>query len=94
MTENQKIGSLLYRGSRDGYAAKDFHRKCNNQGKTLTIVLSQNGNVFGAFSDIEWKSINKYVKDGQKKSFLFAIKEDKSVIKLSMREDKDIEIAD
>ena len=29
---------LVYRGSRDGFAARDFHRCCDDQGPTLMLV--------------------------------------------------------
>ena len=34
--------SLLYRASVDGFAASSFHSKCDNKGKTLTIVKAKN----------------------------------------------------
>jgi len=41
---NQKRDlKLLYRGTRDGYHAADFHNKCNNKGATLIIIKSTNG---------------------------------------------------
>ena len=46
---------LLYRGSRDGWEAKDFHRLCDNQGPTLTIVKSSVGRISGGFTTIPWK---------------------------------------
>jgi hypothetical protein len=35
---------LIYRASRDGFEAKDFHGKCDNQGATLIIVKAKSGN--------------------------------------------------
>jgi hypothetical protein len=29
---------LIYKGSKDGYEAKDFHSKCDNKGETITFV--------------------------------------------------------
>ena len=31
--------TLLYRGSKDGMTSKDFHEKCDNQGKTIIFHL-------------------------------------------------------
>ena len=31
---------LIYRGSRDGFKAIDFHTKCDNQGPTISIIKS------------------------------------------------------
>ena len=47
---------LIYRGSRDGWAAKDFHRLCDNQGPTVTLVESSAGRVCGGFTSVSWTS--------------------------------------
>ncbi|MDR3738487.1 MAG: hypothetical protein P4L40_05650, partial [Terracidiphilus sp.] len=40
----QLIAALLYRGSRDGMTAADFHRYCDRKGPpTLTLIRSVNG---------------------------------------------------
>ena len=51
---------LLFRASRDGFAALAFHFKCNNKGPTITVVKS-GGNIFGGFTENAWTSkINWY----------------------------------
>ena len=45
---------LLFRASRDGFAAATFHSRCDNKGPTVTIVKSGN-NVFGGFTEQSWK---------------------------------------
>ena len=47
---------LLYRGSRDGWKQEDFHRLCDNQGPTLTLVKSSVGRVSGGFTTVSWTS--------------------------------------
>ena len=44
---------LLFRASRDGYAASVFHSKCDNKGPTVTVVKSR-GNIFGGFTEESW----------------------------------------
>ena len=44
---------LLFRASRDGFAAAAFHSKCDNKGPTVTIVKSGN-NIFGGFIKESW----------------------------------------
>ena len=44
---------LLYRASRDGFAAAAFHSKCDNKGPTVTVVKSGN-NIFGGFTEVSW----------------------------------------
>ena len=34
---------LLYRSSRDGWKALDFHDKCDNKGTTITVIRSSDG---------------------------------------------------
>ena len=50
--------SLLYRASRDGFAAADFHNHCDGFSPTFTIVKGTSGNLCGGFSDIAWSSNN------------------------------------
>ena len=46
---------LLFRASRDGFAASTFHSKCDNKGPTITVVTS-GGNIFGGFTEKAWTS--------------------------------------
>jgi hypothetical protein len=75
---------LLGRGSRDGFMAKDFHRRCDGQANTLTVILETNGNIFGGFTPLKWESAvwngrrgpgnNQYKADKNQDSFLFTLK--------------------
>eukprot|EP01083_Nonionella_stella_P126772 383902_1 len=55
--KNQKW-RLIYRASDDGYAASDFHRLCDLQGPTVTLIHA-NKSIFGGYTDISWKSDGK-----------------------------------
>ena len=46
---------LLYRASRDGFAAECFHSRCDNNGPTVTIVKSGKY-IFGGFTEQSWTS--------------------------------------
>ena len=46
---------LLFRASRDGFAASAFHSKCDNKGPTVTVVKS-GANIFGGFTEKRWTS--------------------------------------
>jgi len=48
--------SLLWRGSRDGFNAAEFHRLCDGQASTLTIIKNTEGFIFGGFTSIPWSS--------------------------------------
>lgn len=47
---------LLYRGSRDGWTAKDFHRKCDNKGPTLCLFRSTKDYLCAGFTSVSWSS--------------------------------------
>lgn len=63
--------TLLYRGTRDGFGAANFHQKCDNQGSTLTIVRCTGGYIFGGYTDISWDSSGQYKNSSN--SWLFAL---------------------
>ncbi len=47
--------TLLYKATKDGFEAAAFHLKCDNQGKTLTIIQANNFNyVFGGYTEVSW----------------------------------------
>jgi hypothetical protein len=52
-SSNQKF-SLIYRESQDGFEAAKFHAKCDDKPNTFIIVKSQNGNVFGGYTEQSW----------------------------------------
>ena len=45
---------LLWKGSRDGFAASTFHSKCNGKGATLTVVMSEHNKLFGGYTSESW----------------------------------------
>ena len=69
---NQASPTLLYRGTRDGFAASTFHQKCDNKGPTVTIIKSNYGKVFGGFTDVAWDSTTNAFKKTTK-AFVFSI---------------------
>jgi uncharacterized coiled-coil protein SlyX len=78
-----KKWQLLWRGSRDGFGARDFHSRCDGHANTLTLIEDVSGNVFGGFTPVEWESRvwnrktreqNNCLKgDDSLKSFLFTL---------------------
>ena len=74
LSEDGVFGDLefLYRGSRDGCKASDFHDKCDNKGATITVIRSSGAFIFGGFSDKSWKSFGDWCKS--EKPFLFSLK--------------------
>jgi hypothetical protein len=75
LTEFEKnTWKLLYRGSRDGFKASNFHGECDNQSNTLTLIETTKGFIFGGFTPIPWDSSSGYKADNSQKSFLFTLK--------------------
>ena len=65
---------MLYRATRDGSYPKDYHKKCDNQGPTLTLINTDNNRKFGGYvsKDREYGTYDEvYVKD--KNAFIFSI---------------------
>eukprot|EP00026_Physarum_polycephalum_P011172 Phypoly_transcript_11374.p1 GENE.Phypoly_transcript_11374~~Phypoly_transcript_11374.p1 ORF type:complete len:383 (-),score=71.38 Phypoly_transcript_11374:32-1180(-) len=48
----KKKFSLMYKASRDGFAASEFHKRCDNRGPTLTLIHSSLGYTFGGYSPL------------------------------------------
>ncbi|CAB4426521.1 unnamed protein product [Rhizophagus irregularis] len=69
--------NLLLRGSRDGFTAEKFHKICDNQSNTITIVkVKDSTEILGGYNPIEWES-NKDVNFGTTNdSFIFSFKSD------------------
>jgi uncharacterized coiled-coil protein SlyX len=75
---------LLWRGSRDGFGALDFHGRCDGHANTLTVISDTEGNIFGGFTPVEWDSRvwnrkggdenNCWKADDSGRSFLFTLK--------------------
>jgi hypothetical protein len=66
---------LLYRSSRDGLTAQDFHSRCNNKGRTIVIIETAEGGVVGGYTNTAWRNTTAGVSsyDYADKAFLFAL---------------------
>ncbi len=68
---------LLYRASRDGWDASDFHRMCDGKGATVTVVKSSDGYIFGGYTDVAWEQNGVWKSSAE--SFLFSLKDHEGV---------------
>ncbi len=68
-----EIPVLLYRASRDGWDASDFHGMCNGKGATVTVVKSSGGYIFGGYTDVAWGESKSWKTSIA--SFLFSLKD-------------------
>ena len=70
---------LLYRGSRDGFRAKNFHEKCDNRGPTVVLIENTTGNKFGGYASVSWTGGSNsglavdIKSEESKSSFLFSV---------------------
>lgn len=71
--------SLLYRATRDGDLAKDFHDKCDYKGATLTLIKTIEGWIFGGYTDCVWASSN-YKYEQCNDVFIFSLSLNKKYI--------------
>ena len=71
---------LLYRASRDGFADKEFHRRCDRKKNTLVVIKSKhNSFIFGGYASVEWESNNLNLKPP-----IFGLKSDPSSFLFSL----------
>ena len=62
----------LYKATKDGFAATDFHQRCDNKGATLCIIENTIGYTFGGFTTLMWDRSGK-CKQNDPCAFIFSI---------------------
>ena len=67
---------LLYKGSRDGDSANEFHSRCDDAEKTLVLVEDNYGNRFGGFTTQDWGG--QYLQKKDDEAFVFSIDKNKT----------------
>ncbi|XP_068677924.1 uncharacterized protein [Montipora capricornis] len=63
--------ALIYRASRDGWGAANFHIRCDGKGPTVTVVKCGN-NIFGGYTEESWEAASGIYKRDPN-SFLFSL---------------------
>ena len=71
--------NLIYRASKDGFDAQQFHKQCDGISHTISIIKSEKGHIFGGYTSKSWKRTGKHVMD--KYAFLVLIKGENNSIK-------------
>jgi hypothetical protein len=69
---------VLWRGSRDGFSASEFHCRCDGHANTLTVIFDTNGNIIGGFTALKWESPQWNGKQGKENNFAKADDSEKS----------------
>ncbi|CAF0825844.1 unnamed protein product [Didymodactylos carnosus] len=62
---------LIYKATRDDFSSASFHRLCDSQCPTITVIQATNGSLFGGYANVPWSSTDQYVKDSS--AFLFTL---------------------
>ena len=62
---------LLFRKSKNGESFDEFHRLCDNQGKTLVLIQGKEGFIIGGYTTKNWNITDMWYKDDD--SFLFSL---------------------
>ncbi|CDW86071.1 tldc domain-containing protein [Stylonychia lemnae] len=67
------ICKLIYKASRDGFKAINFHQKCDNQGPNISFIQSEHGEVFGGYTSLSWTSPDSGLHLQDNDAFLFSL---------------------
>ena len=70
---------LIYRASVHGFLADDFHGKCDESTKTLTLIRTTQSYVFGGYTEAAWSQKGGYVNDPNAFIFSLVNKENKPI---------------
>lgn len=62
---------LVYRASKHGFSADQFHFWCDDVPNTLMIIKSTCGSIFGGYTNAAWDKSNSYKNDPE--AFLFSL---------------------
>ena len=62
---------LIYRGTKDGMSAENFHNKCDKKGPTIVLIKNEKGHIFGGYSSISWESEGGNISDSN--AFIFTL---------------------
>ena len=63
---------MIYKATIQGDNGKNFKKFCNNKGPTITIIKSENNEIFGGFTKCNWTNEN-FIYGNDKDAFLFSI---------------------
>jgi hypothetical protein len=66
-----KVWKLIYKATKHGFTASDFHKYSDKQGACITVIKSTNGNIFGGYCPLEWNSSGNY--QFNKDSWMFSL---------------------
>ncbi len=68
-SKSLKITTCLYSGSDNGWKWKDFHRQCDNKGKTVSLFQIKDGDCIGGYTSQHWDQSDTFKDDSS--AFVF-----------------------
>jgi len=71
---------IIYRATKDGFGAADFHSKCDRYQNSFVIVRSVHGNVFGGYTEKSWSGNCGYKADPNAFLFSFFNQQNKKLV--------------
>jgi TLD len=69
----------VYKSSRDGWSALDFHKRVDEMGSGVVVAISSSRKIFGGYNPTGWRSSDDYYTSTA--AFLWCLRE-KEVVKL------------
>ena len=86
LKEKKILLNLLFKATKDGQNASDFHRKCDGKVQQLIFIKTTEGEIFGGYTKIGFRSRGNATKDNNAFVFSFLtkkiynVKKDKNAI--------------
>ena len=82
--------SLLYRGTRDGFGAVDFHTRCDGHSNTLTILKTKQSQfIFGGFTTAKWETPKFPKFKSDRNAFIFSLtNKDNRPLKMKIKQNR------
>ena len=73
---------LIFRLTRDGSESGTFHDMCDHIKNTITLIMSEDGNIFGGYASVPWTSELGYKKDD--KAYLFSLAQQRTELNVGV----------
>ena len=67
-----KTGDLIYRATRDGFSAENFHRRCATRENILIIIKTNTDHKFGGYISVRLNSIPAGTVGEDRKAYIFS----------------------
>ncbi len=68
--KNPSKFSLIFKMTKNGTEAKEFHKCCDDKGPTLTLIETTKNKIFGGYTPLNW---NKSSNDETNQTFIFSL---------------------